>query len=48
MHANVSGAARIFYWRGKIGQGLGRSPRKFSKTTPSTLAIDATSALFKD
>ena len=25
-----SGAARIFYWRGKIGRGLGRSPRTFS------------------
>ena len=26
----TSGAARIFYWRGKTGRGLGRSPRKFS------------------
>ena len=27
---SLSGAARTFNWRGKIGRGLGLSPRKFS------------------
>ena len=43
-----SGAARIFLLEGQNRTGSGAAPEKFSRTTPSTLAIDATNALFKD
>ena len=43
-----SGAARIFYWRGKTGWGWGGAPENFSWTKLSTLAVNATNTPFMD
>ena len=44
----LSGASRIFYWRGKTGWGWGGAPENFSWTRLSTLAVNATNTHIMD